>query len=144
MSAVHLLSRSTRANSEHLSPRICGDRGAGHDLPSCVGGARGGPSRSPGAQGQETQAGVGREGKSGPPSAPLDLPSGQRAPFPVAANEVGHRGGHDQEGPWRRLQPAGKGDTAWGTLASEEAGAFRGGLSPPGPAGLAPLAQGLP
>ncbi|XP_057164979.1 V-type proton ATPase subunit B, kidney isoform isoform X2 [Ursus arctos] len=33
-----------------------------------------------------------------------DLSPHQRAPFPVAADEVCHWGGHDEKGPWRRLQ----------------------------------------
>lgn len=58
------------------------------------------------------QVGVG--GKAGrcllpiPPSASPDLSPHQRAPFPVAADEVCHWGGHDEKGPWRRLQPTGK------------------------------------
>lgn len=40
---------------------------------------------------------------------PADLPPHQRAALALPPDEVGHRGGHDQEGPRRRLQPAGKG-----------------------------------
>lgn len=35
-----------------------------------------------------------------------DLPPDQRAPIPVAADEVRHRRGHDPRGPLERLQPA--------------------------------------
>lgn len=41
-------------------------------------------------------------------STPPDLPSHQRAAFPVSADEVRHWGGHDEKGPWGCVQPAGK------------------------------------